>query len=350
VFNNIHENSLKDRIAKELQIDNPNMIQKIIEGIGAGLKELYCGDKPSGYYYRGSDNKDVNISNEDVSLPTTDGVSSQINLSSNFNNLLVPLYYMDDSEYFPLLKAYKFVLNESTVDKNGKKMVWAEMYQNGDNTVKQTIEKIGNTALLTFLTIFEREEPIIADINGVDHYVFNIGTTEGKFVINGGETETEVSGNRVYRRILGSSKDNGIPIVIYYTKVGNSNKIKNIVGARMYLSANEKSHIDQLSNYIMNKGTVNADFLNRFKKALTDLTIIGAYAFATNKYYTSSKNAVGDITLNEGTIELGSEESLWNNKKHIALIANFKPRLTKTILSVLQVSTKLKNIGNMNRY
>ena len=353
-FKDIHKNPLQDRIAKELQINNPYMIQKIVEGIGAGLEKLNNGDKPLGYY--GSGNKDVKLGNENVSLPPTDGVDSQIDLSSNFNNLLISLFYMDNAEYSNLLKAHKFVLKESTVDKgsNKYKKVWFEIYQKEDNIVKQTIEKIGNKALLTAAHIFETRELTKAIIKKGDkeeeHFVLNIGTTEDEFVINGGETKTVVSGNQVYRRVLGSSIDNGMPIVIYYTKVGD--EIKNIVGARMYLSANEKQHIDQLSNHIMNNGPVNADFadfLNRFKKSLTDLTIIGAYAFATNKYHTSSKEDVGNITLKEGTIELGSEESLWNNKKHIALIANYDPNLTKSILSILQRSTRLKNIGDMIR-
>ena len=353
-FKDIHKNPLQDRIAKELQINNPNMIQKIVEGIGAGLEKFYNGDKSLGYY--GSSNKDVNLGNENVSLPPTDGKYSAIDTSSNFNNLLIPLYYMDNAEYSNLLKAHKFVLKESTVDKgsNKYKKVWAEIYQKENNTVKQTIEKIGNTALLTAARIFETKELTKAIIKKGDkeeeHFVLNIGTTEDEFVINGGKTQTVVSGNQVYRRVLGSSIGHGMPIVIYYTKVGD--EIKNIVGARMYLSANEKRHIDQLSNHIMNNGPVNADFadfLNRFKKALTDLTIIGATAFATNQYYTAPGNPVGDITLNEGTIELGSGESLKNSKNHIALVALNDPNLTKSILSIWQRSTMLKNIGDMIR-
>lgn len=354
-FKNITKNSLQDGIAKELQINNPNMIYKIVEGIGAGLEKLYNGDKHSGYYY-GGDNKGVNLGNENVALPPIDGKFSALDLSSNFNNLVTQFYLMDNSELSGVLKAYKFVLKESTVNKDGKnyKKVWAEIHPIKEtSTVKQTIEKIGNAALLTAVKIFETKDLIKAYINKggeeEEHYVLNIGTTEGEFVINNGETNTEVSGNRVYRRVLGSSIGNGMPIVIYYT---GGDKIENIVGARMYISANEKRHIDQLSNYIMNNGTADADFLKRFKKALTDLTIIGAVAFATNKYYYSSSrnnSGVGNITLKDGTIELGSDESLGNFKNHIALIANFDPILTKNLFEIWQRAIKLKNIGDMSR-
>jgi len=350
VFNNIHENSLKDRIAKELQIDNPNMIQKIIEGIGAGLKELYNGDKPLGYHY-GGNNKDVNISNENVSLPTTDGVSSRIDLDSNWNSLVLPFCNMDNSIFSEILTAYKFVLVESKKNKHGKTYKLAKKIPiNETSTVKQTIEKIANTSLLIATYLLETQDPIIANIKGVDHYVFNIGTTERAFVINNGETKTTVCENQVYRRVLDSSIGNGMPIVIYHT---GGDEIKNIVGVRMFLSADEKQHIDQLSNYIRNNGTDDphfAKFLTRFKKALTDLTIIGAVAFANNQYSTSYNNYVGDIELENGTIKLKSDESLTKSKNHYALIAKFNQRLAKDILSILQVSTKLKIIGNMNRY
>jgi len=350
VFNNIHENLSKDRIAKELQIDNPNMIQKIMEGIGAGLKELDYGYKLSGYN-GGSGNKDVNISNENVSLPPTDGLDSRLDLDSNFNSLLIPFCNMDNSILEGILKAYQFILVESEKNNNGKTYKWAEKIPIEEtSTVKQTIEKIANKALLIVTHLFETQDPIIADINKGDkveqHYVFNIGTTEDEFVINNGETNTE----GVYRRVLGSSIGNGMPIVIYHT--GGDN-IENIVGVRMFLSANEKQHIDQLSNYIRNNGNADeyfAKFLNRFKKALTDLTIIGAVAFATNQYYISHNTPVGDIKLENGTIKLESGEALTKAKNHYALIPKHNQSLAKTILSILQVSTKLKNIGNMNRY
>ncbi len=354
-FKNITQNSLKDGITKELQINNPYMTNKIVEGIAAGLEKLINAEKSSGYYYGGGGNKEVKLDTENVSLPQTDGKDSQIDLSSNYNNLLIPLYRMDNSELSRVLKAYKFCLGESKKNKDGKtyKTVWAGMYQtdNTDNTVKQTIEKIGNAALLTAVHMFETQEPIIANIKKNDgsieeHYVFNIGTTEDEFVIAGGETNTEVSGNRVYRRVLRESISNGMPIVIYYTR---GDEIKNIVGARMYISTNEKQHIDNISNYKMGNGTVDATFLNRFKKGLTDLTIIGAFAFATNKYYTSSEKAVGDITLDKGTIKFGSDHSLGNTKNHIALVANYDPSLTKKLLQILQSSTKLNNIGNTSR-
>lgn len=351
-FKNIAKNSLQDGITKELQINNPYMVNKIVEGISAGLEKLYNGEK-SYVYYGGGGNRNVNLGKEDVTLPPTDGKYSAIDISSNFNNLVTQFYWMDNSELLGLLKSFKFYLGESEKKKDGKtyKTLWAGIYQNPKNeTVKQTIEKIGNAALLTAAHIFETKEPIQAYIdNGyekVPHYVLNIGTTEDEFVIANGETKAEVSGNKVYRRVLHSSIDNGMPIVIYYT---GGDKIKNIVGARMYVSANEKQHIDQLSNYIMNKKGVNADFLNRFKKGLIDFTIIGATAFAVNKYYTSNNNHVGDITLDDGTITFGSDESLRNFKNHIGLIANYDPILAKKLLSIWQRSTRLNNIGNMSR-
>ena len=343
---NITQNSLNDVITKELQINNPNMVSKIVEGIGAGLEKIINVEKSQGYYGNPSD-KDVNLRNEDVALPPTDGKYSSIDLSSNYNNLLIPFYRMDSSELYGVFNAYKYDLGQS--NKDGKTMLWAEIKQKEEiNT--QIIEKIGNDVLLAATHMFETKPPIKAKVKNKDepHYVLNIGTTEDEYVIANGETKREMSGNRVYRRVLRDSTENGMPIVIYYT--GDEDKIENIVGTRMYISENEKSHIDKISNYMMGNGKVDATFLKRFKKGLTDFTIIGATAFATNKYFiSSSKDGVGDIKLTDGTIEFGSNESMRNFKNHIAMVAKFDQNLTKEILSILQRSTKLKNIGNIGR-